>query len=71
MILYIATAATAIHCFANVGSGELIIPMNTARQIVRPPVEYIIIFLRPNRSIVLGVKNDPIAKHVFMTAARS
>jgi hypothetical protein len=54
-----------------VGCGDPIMPMKTARQIPRPQAEYIIIFLRPNLSIVLGRRNDPIAKIVFMTAARS
>lgn len=64
-------AATATHCFASVGPGDPIMATKILRQIVRPPAEYINIFLLPNLSMVEGRKREPIAKIVFITAARS
>jgi hypothetical protein len=64
-------AATATHCFVRVGFGDPIIATKTVKQIVKQTAEYIIMFLRPSFSIVEGKRKDPMAKTVFITAARS
>lgn len=65
------TKATAVHCMPMVGALWEIMPIKIAIQIVRPIALYIMIFRRPNRSMVKGRKTVPRAKRVFMTAARS
>jgi hypothetical protein len=54
-----------------VGALWEIMPTKIAMQIVRPIALYIMIFRRPNLSMVKGRKTVPRANRVFMTAARS